>query len=159
MKTKGLLRDVAAIMIFLILIIIFNYFILNNSLAFGVAFLFFGVNYAIILSHENKYGRENFPYKPYKSKKKIGERILIGLLAGLHYIFFIGNYNHKKYNTQIWYPKTLECYFGNVSQMIILIAYLFISVNLFRILGYYSLFFMIIPIITNIVSLKIVKKR
>ena len=140
-------------------VIIFNDFIMNNLPALGIAFAFFIANYLFIFIHERKY-KKNFPYKPYKSKKKIGKRILIGLLAGIHYLFFIWTYNHKKYNTQVDYPETLECYFGNVSQLIILLIYLFVSAKLFQVIGYYSLFFMAIPIVTNIINIiKNIKKR
>ncbi len=133
-------------------IILFGNFMENNPIFSVIIFLLFFVNFGITALHERKY-KENFPYKPYKSKKNIGERILIGLLAGLHYLFYIGSYDHKKYNTQVNYPETVECVFGNISQMIILLVYILIAINLFELCGYYSLFFMIIPIITNIISI------
>ena len=158
MKIKESLRDFILIIVFIGLLILFSNFILENLVVLGIAFLFFMANYMIIFIHEKKY-KENFPYKPYKSKKKISERILIGFLAGVHYTFFIGSYNHKKYNTQVNYPETIECVFGNISQMIIIIIYLVLSVSLFNIIKYYSLFFMAIPIITNIINIAINKKR
>jgi hypothetical protein len=106
-----------------------------------------------VLFHEKRY-KKNFPYKPYKSKNNIAKRILIGLLAGFHYIFYIGTYNHKRYNTQVFYPETTECFLGNVSQLIILIVYIFIAIKLFEFFEYYSLIFLIIPIIINLISLK-----
>jgi len=129
---------------------------LNKSevLVFYFCLLLFIVNYTIIILHQRKYKGKNFPYKPFKSKKKILERISLGLLAGLHYFFFIGNYSHKRYNTQAWYPETLECIFGNISQMIILILYLVIGINLYRVIGYYSIILFVIPIITNIISIR-----
>ena len=150
---KEILELVIVIPIFFLFIILVEEFVKANLLFFVAIFLLFFINYGIIYLHERKYGRKNFPYKPYKSKKKIWKRILIGLLAGLHYLFFIGSYNHKDYNTQVWYPETIECYFGNISQAIIFSADIFISIKLFEFLGYYSLFFMIIPIITNIISI------
>lgn len=158
MKAKELLRDFILLVLLIGAVILFFNLILENLLALGIAFLFFIINYLIIFIHEIRY-KKNFPYKPYKSKKKIGKRILIGLLAGVHYIFFIWSYNHKKYNTQVNYPETIECVFGNISQVIILIIYLFISASLFKIIKYYSLFFMAIPIITNIINIMINKKR
>ncbi len=134
-------------------IVLFGDFLAKNWLAFFIALLFFFVNYGIIILHERGYGLKNFPYKPYKSKKKVRKRILIGLLAGLHYFFIIGSYDHKKYNTQVWYPETLECFFGNISQLIIFIIYILIGINLFNLGWYYSLAFMIIPIATNIISI------
>ncbi len=148
------LRDIlGGIIIFLLLIILFGDFITSNLLFYIIVLLFFFINYGIILFHERKY-KENFPYEPYKSKNNIGKRILIGLWAGAHYLFFIGSYNHKEYNTQVFYPETLECVFGNISQAIIFFAYIFIAINLFELFGYYSLFFMVIPIITNLISLR-----
>lgn len=119
---------------------------------FGITLAFFIINYLIISLHEKKY-KKNFPYKPYKSKKNVVPRIGLGLLAGFHYIFFIGTYNHKKYNTQVYTPKTLECYFGNISQFIIMIAYFYISYKLYLIIGIFHIAFLVSPIITNILSL------
>jgi len=114
--------------------------------------IFWIINYSIIGLHERKY-KKNFPYTPYKSKKNVTSRIGLGLLAGLHYFFFIGTYNHKKYNTQVDTPKTLECYFGNVSQLIISIMYFYLSYIFYLKIGLYYLIFLSIPIITNIISL------
>ncbi len=123
-----------------------------------ISSLFFIGNYIIIILDQRKY-KKNFPYTPYKSKKRILLRIGLGLLAGIHFIFFIGTYNHKKYNTQVNTPETLECYFGNVSQLIILIVYIFISYVLFQRIGYYYIAFLILPYITNIISLIYNKER
>mgnify|MGYP001601631642 CR=1 FL=1 len=148
------LRDiVGGIIIFPLLIILFGEFMIEKPLFFISVFMLFVFNHGIISFHERKY-EHNFPYKQYKSKKNILERALLGLLAGLHYTFFIGTYNHKKYNTQVFYPETLECVFGNISQGAILIGYLFLFAKLFGIMGWYSLFLTIIPIITNLISLK-----
>lgn len=153
---KGLLSDIIVLIVFILLIILFWDFVISNSHTLSIIYLFFFINYMIVFLHERKYTK-NFPYKPYKSKKEVWKRILIGLLAGLHYLFFIGSYSHKRYNTQTWYPETIECIFGNVSQMIILILYIVIGINLFKIIGYYFLILMVIPIITNIISIKISK--
>ena len=153
---KELLSDVLVLLVSILLIIIFWNFIKSNLEILPIIFLFFFINYIIIFLHERKY-KKNFPYKPYTSKKGIGKRILIGLWAGLHYLFFIGSYNHKKYNTQAWYPETIECIFGNVSQIVILVLYLAVGVNIFKVVGYYSLIFMAIPVLTNIISIKINK--
>jgi hypothetical protein len=154
MKKIGWFGDLVGFGVIILLIILFNDFISHNQLAFLIAFGFIFINYLIIIHHERGYGRKNYSYKPYKSKKKVGERVLVGLLAGLHYLFFIGSYNHKKYNTQVWYPETLECVFGNISQAIIIFIYMAIAINLFKFWGYYSIFFMIIPLITTIVSIQ-----
>ena len=124
------------------------------------SFLFF-IKDIIIYSHERQY-KKNTPYEKYKIKKGIFVRALTGLLAGLHYFFFIGSYSHRKYNTQVYNPRTLECFFGNISVFLILIVYVFIGIGLFKVMSYYFLILMIIPIITNIISIeinKINKKR
>ena len=139
--------------IFLLLLYLLGDFFVDNRTFSIIVFVLFFINYIIVLLHERKYDK-NFPYKPYKSKESIVKRGLIGLWAGVHYLFSIGTYDHKKYNTQVFYPETIECFLGNASQAIILFAYIFISIKLFEAFDYYSLLFMIIPIITNIISLK-----
>lgn len=157
MKIKEILGDIPLGVVFVMgLIFIMNSF--SNYFGIGIAFLFFLTNYLIIYIHERKY-KKNFPYPKYKSKNKIIRRILLGFVAGFHYLFFIGTYNHKKYNTQVYYPETLECYTGNISEMIILFFYLYVSATLFNIAGYYSLIFMAIPLITNILSMRLNKNR
>lgn len=157
MKKGEIIREAFLMIIFILVIISFQKFIFQNAKLFLLPFCFFFIVYGIIFFHERKYSKTNFPYKPYKIKKRLGERILLGFLAGFHYFFFIGTYNHKKYNTQIWYPETLECFFGNLSLMIIFFAYLFISITLFKVNLWFSLLFMVIPIITTLISLKIKK--
>ena len=148
---KELLLSYILIALLIILVVHFNNFVIENSTAFGIAFLLFSANYFIIFFHERKY-KKNFPYKPYKSKEKIMKRILIGMLAGLHYFLFIGSYNHKKYNTQVRYPETLECIFESISLAIILFVYLLISVIIFKIVGYYALLFMVTPMIITTIK-------
>jgi len=153
-ELKEMARDMFIGVPALILVIyLFGDFFITNSTFSILIFALFFINYVIILLHERKYNK-NFPYKPYKSKKGVIERSFIGLWAGVHYLFFIGTYDHKRYNTQTDYPETLECVFGNISQAILLFVYIFFSIKLFESFDYYSLFFMIIPIITNIISLK-----
>lgn len=154
MKKIDFITKTTLFILLILAIALLGNFIMGSLKVAGIAFLFFFVNYAIIMRHEKKYGGKNFPYKPYKSKKKIWERILLGLFAGVFYLFSIGTYNHKKYNTQVWYPETLECFFGNISQLIILIIYIFAAVGLSKINLYLSIAFMLIPIITNVISLK-----
>lgn len=144
---------VIGVVMLILLISLFGDFFRANGAFSILLFLLFFVNYGIVLFHEKRY-KKNFPYKPYKSKNNIAKRILIGLLAGFHYIFYIGTYNHKRYNTQVFYPETTECFLGNVSQLIILIVYIFIAIKLFEFFEYYSLIFLIIPIIINLISLK-----
>jgi hypothetical protein len=159
MKKEKIITEAIFGLVCILLIILFREFILKNITIVAVSIIFFVINYEIIVViHEKKY-KKNFPYKPYKSKKKIWERILIGLWAGVPFLFFIGSYNHKKYNTQAWYPETIECIFGNISQIIILVIYIAVAVKLFEFGWGYSLFFMVIPIITNIISIIINKNK
>jgi len=105
---------------------------------------------------ERKY-KKNLPYSPSKKKENIIKRIYLGILAGIHYILFIGTYNHKKYNTQVFYPTTLECYLGNLSGLVMeaIIIILFIIAK-FK-FGEIANLILLIPIITNLISLKFKK--
>ena len=101
---------------------------------------------------------KNIPYQKTKGKKNFIKRIFIGLLAGLHYSHMIFTYNHKKYNTQVFYPETIECYFGLSWAVFLclygLVAYL-VSSN-FE--GYWYFLVLIFPVITNIIGFFIQKK-
>ena len=154
MKKGELFQTFFMIIFFLLIFFVFDSFLLENSKFFIILVCFLLINYIIILLSQRKLGRKNFPYKPYKSKKSILNRILLGFLAGFHYFFFIGSYDHKKYNTQVWHPETLECYFGNISQLIVIFIYGFIAFKLLELNLYYSISFMFIPILTNLISLK-----
>ena len=131
-------------------------FIIKNFIPTLISFSIIVAVLIIISIHEYKY-EKNSPYRPHRYKRGLGSRIWIGLIAGVHYLFFIGSYDHKKYNTQVWYPETFECVFGNISELVAMIGYIFISIKLFQIFGYYSIIFMVIPLVTNIAS--IIKNR
>ncbi len=119
----------------------------------------FAVVIAIMQSLSLGKYKVNNPYKRLK-KKNLSERILLGLLAGFHYTFFMGTYSHKYYNTQIWYPETLECIFGNISQVIILDFYLILNVFMIEFLGiYYAIALAVVLIIINIISLIIGREK
>ena len=150
---KEVLTDVSFGIILITPLILFHKFVFENLFIVIMVSVIFAINFSIIYLHERRYGKKNFPYKKYNNKKSILQRVMLGILAGWHYQFFIGNYNHKKYNTQVWYPETLECYFGNISQLIIFILYVFIAVKIYTTNLYYAIAFMLIPIITNIISL------
>ena len=75
--------------IFLLLIYLLGDFFVDNRTFSIIVFVLFFINYIIVLLHERKYDK-NFPYKPYKSKESIVKRGLIGLWAGVHYLFSIG---------------------------------------------------------------------
>lgn len=153
--------DLIFFAIIIIGIIFGGEFFTANWIPVSIALFLFFIKDIIIYSHERQY-KKNTPYEKYKIKKGIFVRALTGLLAGLHYFFFIGSYSHRKYNTQVYNPRTLECFFGNISVFLILIVYVFIGIGLFKVMSYYFLILMIIPIITNIISIeinKINKKR
>lgn len=159
MEKYDLIIEIILIVLFISIFIFFLPILStsDNVLAVGLAFGFFIINYVIIFLNQRKY-KKNYPFKN-KEKNTIGKKISLGLLAGFHFFFFIGSYSHKKYNTQVWYPETTECFFGNISQIIILILYILIEVYFFNIIRYYSIIFLLIPIITNMISLMIRKRR
>lgn len=78
-------------------------------------------------------------------RKSLFKRIIIGLVAGVHYVHAIATYNHKKYNTQKWVPKTLECYIAGSLAGISTAVYLYLII-------YISWLFVLIPLVTNIVA-------
>jgi CDP-diglyceride synthetase len=117
-----------------------------------IIFMFF------IIRIEFKKYNKNIPYKESKKEKNISKRILKGILAGIHYSHFIGTYDHKKYNTQVFTPKTLECYIGGSLAALVLFVYPILAFNLSNKFGYSWLIILVIPIISNIVSI-ILNKR
>lgn len=118
---------------------------------YGFAFLIFIVIISFFLSSDWKKYKKNTPYTPTK-KKNTFHRIILGLIAGIHYSHFIGTYNHKKYNTQVFTPETLECYIGGSFAAILYLAYFAIADYFKTFIGIYGLSVLLIPIITNIVS-------
>jgi|GEM_PF-1541210 len=117
--------------------------------------------YLIIVSLFSLYDstryEENTPYKPSKKKESLISRIILGIKAGFHYSQFIGTYDHKKYNTQVHYPTTLECYIGGIFAIVFEVAYIILALGLKEIFGNFSLIILVIPIITNLIS--IIKKN
>lgn len=133
---------------------------------FGYAVLVYSVIMTILISIDFIKYNQNIPYKPNKKKRKLFLRIYLGFTAGIHYVNFIGTYNHKKYNTQVYSPKTLECYLANLSAFLFLIAYIIVSWQLYSNFGSIALSFLAIPIILNSISIfayknnrKIIKKK
>ncbi|GAJ22526.1 unnamed protein product [marine sediment metagenome] len=78
------------------------------NIIFFVVFLACSVGF--VLWYDSRKYKKNIPYIQIKKKRKNANKFFVGLLAGLHYLFFIGTYNHKKYNTQVEHPETLECH-------------------------------------------------
>jgi hypothetical protein len=112
----------------------------------------------LIYRYEVKKYKTNTPYTPSKKKRKTLQRIYLGILAGIHYSHFIGTYNHKKYNTQVFTPKTLECNIGGTLSAIFLAIYPIIAWSSYKIIGAISLLIMLIPIILNLISIYLDKK-
>ena len=159
MKRKRIWLETIVDFYFLILFLLFFFFVIKNrinNLKTGIEIISWSIVAIIIVLHEKRY-RENYPFKTRKNNP-LNKRITSGLMAGFHYVFFIGTYSHKKYNTQVWYPETLECVIGNMVAITITVIYLIIGVYLFRSIGYYTIFFLVIPILTNTISL-LIKNR
>jgi hypothetical protein len=112
-----------------------------------------------IIRIEFKKYNKNIPYKESKKEKNISKRILKGISAGMHYSHFIGTYDHKKYNTQVFTPKTLECYIGGSLATLILFVYPILAFNLSNNFGPIWLVLLVIPVASNIISIILDKNR
>jgi CDP-diglyceride synthetase len=117
-----------------------------------IIFMFF-----IIRIEFKKYSK-NIPYKESKKEKNISKRILKGILAGIHYSHFIGTYDHKRYNTQVFTPKTLECYIGGSLAALVLFVYPILAFNLSNNFSPIWLVLLVIPVASNIISIILDKK-
>ena len=137
--------------LFIILLFFLKIDIKNLLVYIGIPFLFFLINFFLIHLTEQEF-TENYPFKNKKKRSSL-EKFNLGMIAGFHYLFFIGTYSHKKYNTQVFYPETTECYWGNVSQLLILVLYIALAIWFYLLVGAYYILFLIIPIVTNIISL------
>ena len=114
---------------------------------------------SLIYRYEAKKYKRNNPYNSPKKKKRFFHRLKLGILAGIHYSHFVGTYNHKRYNTQVFTPKTFECYLGGSIAGLIIGVYLFLSFYLYLRIGIFGSLIIFIPIISNIISIIIDKKR
>ena len=151
---NGITEFVMVVMAILIVMFFFDFVGAETgtfAVASGALFLYL-VNFAVIFSQERKY-EHNQPYKPYKSRKSFLSRAITGFVGGFNYFFYIGGYNHKKYNTQVWYPVTMESLFGSLAEFIMMLAYFILATKLYSSLGYYTLLIFLIPIVTNIISI------
>ena len=83
----------------------------------------------------------------------------LGILAGFHYVHFIETYNHEKYNTQVFTPETLECYVGVFSSFILFTAYLVVAWYFESLFGNFGLLVLLIPILTNSISIFYGKRK
>ena len=122
-----------------------------KDLVYVLAFVIFSAFVCVFISKDSKKYKKNNPYAPIKNKN-LFYRILLGLMAGIHYFHFVGTYNHKKYNTQVFTPETLECYLGVFFATILWVVYLALVWYLKDAVGMFSLSILLIPIITNIIS-------
>ena len=120
-------------------------------------FIFMLLLLFITYIHERKYKKNN-PYAKKKVNKTFYFRFLGSLLAGIHYFFVIGAYNHKKYNTQVYTPETLECYIAGSFAGILLLGYALLSYLIKIKYGNLFLLILLIPILTNIISILWKKK-
>lgn len=128
------------------------------NILFGSTLIIY-VGFIILFGRiEIKKYKKNTPYIQSKKKKSLLSRIKLGILAGIHYSHFIGTYNHKKYNTQVFTPETLECDIGGSLAAILIIIYPILAYYLQSIYGDIYLFILTIPIITNLISIYISKK-
>ena len=166
MKKKRLVGEKLKRLFFCFLIILFfSLFIatfFNYSKTSQYVFwpiLFFLLTFAFFLGGVERWKyKENNPYKRRKIKKSVFKRILTGLFAGVHYVHAIFTYNHRKYNTQVFYPETLECYIGMVWVIILLLyGYMAYLVSLFY--GFLFLIVLFILILTNTIALFWTKKK
>jgi len=122
-----------------------------EDLAYILAFIVFSAFLYVFISKDSKKYKKNSPH-PFVKNKKFFQRVLLGLMAGIHYFHFVGTYSHKKYNTQVFTPETLECHIGVYFATILWIVYLVLVWHFKSLIGFYSLFILLIPIITNIIS-------
>ena len=111
------------------------------------------------MRYEVKKYKKNNPYKPPKRNKRFFHRFKLGILAGIHYSHFVGTYNHKRYNTQVFTPKTLECSIGGILAGGIIAFYLILSFYLYMQIGIFGSLIGFVPIISNTISILIDKKR
>ncbi len=103
--------------------------------------------------YETKKYNKNVPYKIVKKEEDYSSRIILGILAGIHYSHFIGTYNHKKYNTQVFTPETLECYVGGGLAGLFYFGYPVVSWYLFKAFGLIGFSILLVPIILNLISI------
>ena len=155
MNIRETLLEAIRSLIFISLIILFFYItkinLVENKVSLLIGFFMFFALYLPIYLNEKKY-EKNRLHKIRKNKPFI-KRSILGLLAGIHYLFFIGTYSHKKYNTQVFYPESIECWFGNLSQLLVFLIYLLVSIFIFKILSYYVVIVFAIPLIISFYSL------
>ncbi len=156
MKIKEGLIEFMRNILLISLIILFFYlseinFMKEKILLLIATGMFFSLYLPIYLK-EKKY-KKNRIHK-IRRRESFLKSVFVGLLAGFHYLFFIGTYNHKKYNTQVFYPESLECWMGNLSQAIIFIIYINFTRFMFPLISYYTIIFLLIPLGINFYSLK-----
>lgn len=137
------------------------YNLLNDSFSgmYVFAILIYSILISLIIRYDVKKYKINTPYVLPKKKNPFLKRLSLGIMAGIHYSHFIGTYNHKKYNTQAFTPKTLECYIGVASSVLITIVYIGLAWYLGRLFGAVGLLILAIPIILNLISIYLDKKK
>lgn len=150
-NSKFMFKSVIILDIIYIIYFLISFFTKKITLFWGLFWLFLLLISTLTLTDAIKY-KSNIPYKK-TNKKGILKRFFMGIIAGLHYSHFIGTYNHKTYNTQVFYPETLECYVGVSFAFLMIVAYIILTFLLKTKIGDYAIFLLAIPIITNIFSI------
>ena len=127
-----------------------------------IHYIIYGVYFVLIIliqRYELKKYKKNIPYTSTKKKDDIFKRFTLAILAGIHYSHFIGTYSHKKYNTQVFTPKSFECYVAGTLSAVITIGYPIIAWYLSQFVGIIGFSIMLIPIVLNIISIFKNKKK
>ncbi len=127
-----------------------------------IHFIVYGVYlflFVLISRYELKKYKKNNPYTPPKKKGKFFRRFFLGIIGGLYYSHFIGTYNHKKYNTQVFTPKTFECHVAGTLAGVFVAGYVVASLFLFKFFGIIGFSILLVPIVLNLISIYIDKKN
>jgi hypothetical protein len=158
-RVRKLINLFIIILLFILFVITFFDYIKSNAFVlFPIIFFNSTLVYIITELDTQKYKKNN-PYVERKVKKSFLSRIFISFFAGLHYTHAIFTYNHKKYNTQVFYPKTFECYLGVTFAILIIFLYSFLAYLVSLFLGWKFIFILLIPVLTNLISFILNRKK
>ncbi len=127
-----------------------------------IYYIFYAIYFiSVIFIYRYEFGKykKNTPYNFVKKRGNLINRFFLGIFGGIHYAHFIGTYNHKKYNTQVFTPKIFECFVAGGVAGLFLIGYPISVWYLFQAIGIIGFSIMFIPIILNIISISEDKKN
>ncbi len=127
-----------------------------------IYYIFYGIYFVLdILIYRYEFTRykKNIPYNRVKKKNNFFNRFFLGILGGIHYSHFVGTYSHKKYNTQVFTPKTLECDVAGSVAALFIAGYPVVAWYLSQTIGIIGFSVMLIPIILNFISIYNDKKN